>query len=132
MNDNYFIHTQPNPKDGKKSKKIDCVVRAICIAECISWVDAFDTLVSIARQDYDMPNSIPVCEKALKAKGYDIQSLKPQKGQKRMTAKEFALTHQNGTYILRLAHHLSAVVDGKIRDTWDCAVSCIYKVYTKN
>ena len=37
-----------------------------------------------------------------------------------MTAKEFALTHPNGTYILRLAHHLSAIVDGKIRDTWDC------------
>lgn len=78
-----------------------------------------------------MPNSQMVYEKVFDNKDYSAISLKPIKGEKRMTAKDFALNNPKGRFILALANHLCAVVDGKIRDSWNCGDKCVYKIYTK-
>ncbi len=47
-------------------------------------------------------------------------------GQSRMDGETFAKTHPKGRYVLRMAHHLTACVDGKIYDIWDCSKRCVY------
>lgn len=125
----YYEFTQPNPTEGKKCTKGDCVIRAFAIASNKTWLESFDNLSKMAREAYSMPNSQEVYEKVFAQMGYKSQSVKVVKGQKRMTAKDFALSHPKGVFILRLAHHICAVVDGKIRDAWDCGRKCVYKVY---
>lgn len=129
-NTDYFEFTQPNPTEGKKCKKPDCAIRAFAIAADLSWQEAYDILSAIAREDYDIPNSQNVYEKAFAQRGYRVKSLRFKKGEKRKTAEEFAKSNPKGRFILSLANHLCAVVDGKIRDGWNCGSKCIYKIYT--
>lgn len=110
----------------------DCAIRAFAIAAELTWQEAYDVLSKIAREDYDIPNSQNVYEKAFAQRGYKVVSLKFKKGEKRKTAKDFAQSNPKGRYILSLANHLCAVVDGKIRDGWNCGDKCIYKIYTIN
>lgn len=131
-NTDYFEFTQPNPTEGKRCRKPDCAIRAFAIAAELTWQEAYDVLSKIAREDYDIPNSQNVYEKAFAQRGYKVVSLKFKKGEKRKTVKDFAQSNPQGRYILSLANHLCAVVDGKIRDGWNCGDKCIYKIYTIN
>ena len=132
QNTDYFEFTQPNPTEGKRCRKPDCAIRAFAIAAELTWQEAYDILSKIAREDYDIPNSQNVYEKAFAQRGYKVVSLKFKKGEKRKTAKDFAQSNPKGRHILSLANHLCAVVDGKIRDGWNCGHKCIYKIYTIN
>lgn len=42
---------------------------------------------------------------------------------------KFCNPHPTGSYILRMAGHLSSCVDGVILDTWDCRDKCVYNAY---
>ena len=128
-NTDYFEFTQPNPTEGKKCNKPDCVIRAFAIAADITWQESFDILSQIAREDYNVPNAKGVYEKVFAQRGYKVVTLKAKAGEKRKTAEEFAKSNPKGRYILSLASHLCAVVDGKIRDGWNCGHKCIYKIY---
>ena len=131
-NTDYFEFTQPNPTEGKRCKKPDCVIRAFAIAANLSWQESYDILSALARENYDVPNSQNIYEKAFAQRGYKKISMKPIKGEKRKTAEDFAKSNPKGRYILGLASHLCAVVDGKIRDGWNCGYKCIYKIYIIN
>ena len=37
-----------------------------------------------------------------------------------MTVKEFADEHPFGIYLIRIENHLTVIIDGKLRDTWNC------------
>jgi hypothetical protein len=50
-------------------------------------------------------------------------------GEERMNGKRFMNEYYRGTYILRMAGHLSVCVDGHIYDTWDCSDCCVYTAY---
>jgi len=43
-----------------------------------------------------------------------------------MTGKEFVRLYPKGRYILRLAHHVAAVVDSVVIDSWDSTRKCVY------
>lgn len=51
------------------------------------------------------------------------------KGQKRMNGKRFCEAYPKGRYILQMAKHLTACVDGVIYDTWDCTEKCVYRAW---
>lgn len=51
------------------------------------------------------------------------------KGQKRMNGERFCQEYPKGSYVLRMAGHLTACVDGVIYDTWDCSEKCVYKAW---
>lgn len=126
----HFVYLNPNPsQEGRRTlrwNKGDCAIRAFANACNISWIDSFDELCSIAREMYDVPNSMEVLKEGCRRNGGEWHAVKAEKGKKRMTAKEFALSHKKGAYILDVSNHLAAVVDGKIADTWDCGGKCIY------
>ena len=54
-----------------------------------------------------------------------------KKGSKRPTVDSFAKDHPNGSYILSVANHVVAVVDGKYYDTWDSGYKSLYGYYEK-
>ena len=56
-------------------------------------------------------------------------SFPAQKGIARMNGYTFAKSFPKGRYILNMAHHWTACVDGVIYDTWDCREKCVYTAY---
>ena len=51
------------------------------------------------------------------------------KGQKRMNGERFCKAYPKGSYVLQMAGHLTACVDGVIYDTWDCSEKCVYRAW---
>lgn len=125
-----FVPTQPNPTEkGTKSTKGDCVIRALSIAGGISWLEAFDLLVTYARKTYDVPSGQTCYEKVYEKFGFVKHSVRVVKGEKRMTVEDFCKKHPGGRYILKVANHNTAVVDGICRDTWNPANKCVYTYF---
>lgn len=53
-------------------------------------------------------------------------SFPASKGEARMNGRTFCEQYPKGRYILRMAKHWTACVDGVIYDTWDCSEKCVY------
>lgn len=109
----------------------DCTVRALALATGLSWDAAWQKL-------YDAQGRYRCCGFALD----DFLDFEPElwgvvraftfpavKGQRRMNGQRFAEQHPRGSFILRLAHHLAAVEDGVLYDTWDCSQKCVYTAW---
>lgn len=126
----HFVYFNPNPsadyRRTLKWNKGDCLIRALSIATCMTWLETFDKIVSVARRTFDVPISMNVLKEVGKEFGAEWVSASPAKGGKRITAAEFALSHKKGSYVVQVSHHVSAVVDGKIVDVWDCGQKCVY------
>ena len=127
----YFCQHNINPtyQEGKRYEKGDCVVRAFAMAADITWLEAFDLLVEHARKTYNMPNYATNYEDVFKGFGFERKSVKVEKGKKRMTLEGFCKTHKKGHYIVSVANHLTAVVNGVCYDQWTPANKCVYVYY---
>lgn len=128
-----FQYYQPNEKD-LKDKYGDCTVRALSKALNCTWLEAFDLTIPICRREqvtnlFDAPS---VIERTFLAElGFDYHGISNKKGTRRPTVDEFAKTHPKGTYILNVANHEVACVNGKYYDTWDCGYKSLYGYYEK-
>lgn len=111
-----------NPKGLKTS---DCVIRAFSFATGVSWEDTFTALCNIAIKMKSMPNDIRVYTKYAEIAGFQKCKVDLIDG-KKPTVKSFAEFHITGTYILRVANHLTVVKDGGYFDTWDCGHKSVY------
>lgn len=126
----YFKPTQPNPTETiGKGKKGDCVIRAFALAHDISWLEAFDILCEYGRQHYNVPNDMGNIDAICAERGYEKTTYKAVRGEKRMTTEDFAKTHPNGRYMLKIANHVCACVNGVILDSWNPANYCVYRSY---
>lgn len=134
MNNKYFQYYQPNKKD-LDDKAGDCQVRALSKALNLSWLEAFDLTIPICRemQTYTLfgTRNIDRVKSAMENLGFEYTGITNKRGTKRPTVKEFAQSHKKGTYILRVAHHIVALVDGIYYDTWDCGCMSMYGYYEK-
>lgn len=124
----YFIYNNPHPK-GKRVN--DCVKRAITLATGKDYIEVQRELNKTknllgCKSFNDLKNCKYYIEKILG--GIKI-SFPASRGQSRMTGLEFAINNPTGTYILRMAKHLSCCIDGKINDTWDCSDKCVYNAW---
>lgn len=128
-----FVYFQPNKKDLKDNVG-DCQIRALCKALDLSWVEAFDLTVPICRelQTYTIfDGAHDKTVEAMKSIGFDYTGVSNKKGTSRPTVDSFAKEHKKGTYIVKVSHHVVAVVDGKYYDTWDSGYKSMYGYYTK-
>lgn|GEM_PF-1062317 len=127
----YFClyNINPSHKEGVRWNKGDCVIRAFAMAADITWLEAFDLLMENARKTYNVPNDNLNYETVFKANGFERKGVKIEKGKKRMTLEDFCKAHKKGRYIVNIANHLTAVVDGVCYDTWNPANSCVYSYY---
>lgn len=132
----YYQHTEhfeisnPNPawkvKRGLRWDRPDCVVRAVANATGWEWLDAFDWLVNKARRDFTSISDGTRLHGWLEEHGGKWTACKAERGKRRMTALDFAKSHPEGRYLLKLANHDTAVVNGKILDTYNCGDACVY------
>lgn len=125
----HFKLTNPNPRWANMKGMVwhtgDCCIRALALSTDSEWIKAYDYLSNKARRDYSVPNDGPDFRKWLIEGGATWIACKAEKGKKRMTALQFAESHPQGRYVLTLANHECACVDGIIQDAWNCGEKCV-------
>lgn len=125
-----YQYYQPNKKDLKDTYG-DCVIRALTKVTSKSWLEVFDDLIPFARETQCMPNSKPAYENYLLSNGFEYVGVSNKKGTKRPTVDSFTKDHKEGTYILSVANHIVASVDGVYYDTWDSGSKSMYGYWVK-
>ena len=120
-----YKYYQPNKKD-LKDEYGDCVIRSFTKVTGKEWETVFDELVPIARELQCMPNSKASYTRYLTTNGFTYHGISNAKGTKRPTVDRFAKDHPKGKYVLVVANHLVAVVDGIYYDTWDSGYKSLY------
>lgn len=126
----WFVPSQPNPTEKiGHGKKADCVIRAFAHVMSVTWIEAYIALCKIGEQIYSVPNDPLTIQAYCERKGYKRETYKAVKGQKRMTAEQFAQAHPKGKYIVNIANHTTACINGKIYDSWNCGNSIVYSSY---
>ena len=133
MKSRYFVYYQPNKKD-LEDKFGDCTIRALSKVFDCSWLEAFEMTLPFCRE-YQTPNifNLP-CKlerEVMKKLGFVYYGVSNRKGERRPTVESFAKGHPVGRYIVNVANHEVAVVDGKFYDTWDCGSKSLYGYYEK-
>ena len=118
----------PNPK---KLGTNDCVIRSICKATDKDWDVVYRELCEIGFELKVMPNADESWKEYLMRNHFIQHKVSNRKGMKRPTVSSFAAQNKKGTYILRVANHLVACVDGYYYDTWDCGDKSLYGYWEK-
>ena len=109
-----YIRFQNNPLNKSTG---DCVIRAISVAENLSWDDVFWKLAHKAYEMGDVLSSNSVWGALLKEMGYRryaISNTCPDC----YSVRDFAQDHPQGVYILGTGSHAVAVVNGDYYDAW--------------
>ena len=120
-----WVEEKLNP-EGKKIG--DCGVRAIAKATGKFYEDIEEELIELLRE-IKFRNYANIYTEYNNRRSVNKLSFPAKKGCKRMDAETFTRTHPNGRYVLNLAHHMVACVDGKIYDIWDCSKKCVYSAW---
>lgn len=121
-----FRYYNCNPS---KKETSDCVIRAIATAEGKTWEEVFEILTDLARQRYTVLNDSEVYSDYLDSKYEKKPVMYPLKNgkKKRYTVKD--VSKWGGTYVVRIANHLTVVKDKTIFDIWDCSDKSSYKIW---
>lgn len=120
-----YQYFNANPKDRKTG---DCVVRAFALVIVKSWDEVLTDLCRIALEIKSVPDAPDCYYEYAKRLGL-IERKVEVVNHRRPTVKSFTESHPHGTYILRLAHHLTAVTHGRYWDIWDCGTKSVYKYW---
>lgn len=128
-----YVYYQPNKKD-LKDRYGDCTIRALSKALNCTWLEAFDKMIPLCRE-YQVSNVFDapsIIEREIIGKlGFNYVGVSNKKGSKRPTVDSFAKDHPEGIFILNVANHEVACVNGKYYDTWDCGYKSLYGYYEK-
>lgn len=115
MNRERFVSYNANPINNRVG---DCTVRAISKALDQPWEDTYIELCLQGFMLCDMPSANAVWGAYLREKGFR-RSIIPDECPDCYTVRDFCKDHQDGKFILALAGHVIAVVDGNYYDTWN-------------
>ena len=106
----------------------DCVVRAIATATNIDYMECRRELNRKKRElgftDYKETKFL---YKYLE--DYPRLIFKAIKGEPRLKGTGFTELHPLGTYIIKMAGHITVCIDGAILDTWDCSYRSVYTAW---
>ena len=100
----------------------DCTIRAISVAEGISWDEAYDNLSNSARKMGLMMNSVEAIEEYLDKRYKRIQTHCKK-------VEEFVKFHPYGTYLITMRGHITVLKRGINYDTFDCSNRRILSVW---
>lgn len=130
----YFHFHNQNPKNKFTE---DCVFRAISLATGIDYNDVILGMAKNSCKNGYCLNGTKGIETYLKSIGW-IKHKQPRKSDNtKFTGKEFCAIIQssfnpNRKYIANIGgHHIVAIIDGKINDTWNSSGGCIGNFWTK-
>lgn len=132
-----YIKKSPKRVSIKGYKKNDCTIRAIGNVLGISYdlsrkilqTGDFDGInfyykntLKKKSEFIKESNVEKICE-ALSCRTEDLYGETPVK------FNDFALTHNDGIYLILSKGHLSTIINGNIVDKWDCSNEVVSKVY---
>lgn len=92
----------------------DCTIRAISVAEEISWDKAYRKLSDYARERGLMISSVDSIEDYLDSH-YERLCIPDT------TIGEFAYQNPYGTFLVTMSGHITTIKDGEVIDTFDCS-----------
>ena len=111
--------------------KQDCQVRALVTALGLDYSKAWELLYTMQgerrRCSFGLVDDLILNDARLDV----VRSLAfpAARGKPRMDGVKFCELHPKGHFILRMAHHVAAVVDGKLYDSWDSSGKCVYSAW---
>lgn len=117
----------------------DCIVRALSTALKQTWEETYRELVELGINcGYSMGDKKNI-ERYLKSKGfYKHKQPKNEDGTK-LTGVEFCgwlQATEQAPYVNVIAnigtHHIVAIINGKVQDTWDSSDGCIGNYWTES
>lgn len=103
----------------------DCTVRAISVAEGISWDEAYDNLSDSARDMGLMMSSVEAIEEYLDERYERVPIFEE-------TVGEFIYYHRYGTFLITMNGHITVLKDGINYDTFDCSNRIIWSAWQVN
>ena len=109
----------------------DCVKRAIAVTTNMDYMDVQWGLnqhkkITGAKKFNSDGNPRSYVENVL---GFPRVVIPKKNDGTRITANEFCKSHPRGRFIISMAGHWSAVINGTILDTWDCGNEELYSYY---
>lgn len=126
-----FIKHNARPETVKDQS--DCVIRAISTAAGQDYLQTRKELNALKRQmGLDSYKHKAVSDRYIQGLGAIRIQTMSKEDTHRTTGDDFAIDHPTGTYILRMAGHLTACVEGRILDTWDCSDKMVYYAWRLN
>ena len=123
-----FIMYKEFNKHPKGIKTSDCVVRAISTALDIDYLECRRQL-NKAKNDLGFGSYKDTKFLYKYFDGYPRLIFKAIKGEPRLKGSDFCELHPKGSFVLKMAGHLSACIDGLILDTWDCSYRSVYTAW---
>ena len=114
-----------------RADKQDCQVRALVTALDVSYADAWQLLYVMQGErracGFTLVDDLRIGDARLHVARELV--FPSTKGRPRMTGEAFCTSHPRGNFILRMAHHVAAVKDGQVYDTWDSTKRCVYAAW---
>ena len=111
-----WVKTNPNP--GRKEVG-DSAVRALSFALKKRWVEVYDDLCRIGREEYNMPSSDSVISRYLHENGFEPFLVKESEDNEPVTIAVFSWMNPEGTFVIGTGGHVVAVINGDYYDSWD-------------
>lgn len=100
----------------------DCAIRAISVAEGISWDEAYDELSRSARKMRLMMSSVTAIEKYLD-EHYERIPFRSR------TVGEFIEDHPHGIFLITMPGHITVLKNGINYDTFDCSERVMWSAW---
>jgi len=112
----------------KGIKTTDCVVRAISTSRNTDYNTCRRELNQLKR-DWGFTSYKDTKFLYKYFEGNPRLIFKAIKGEPRIKGSDFTELHPNGTYIIKMAGHVTCCKDGIILDTWDCSYRSVYTAW---
>ena len=112
----------------KGIKTTDCVVRAIATATNLDYMECRRKLNQLKR-DWGFTSYKDTKFLYKYFEGYPRLIFKAVRGEPRLKGSDFTVLHPAGTFVLKMAGHVTVCVDGVIVDIWDCTYRSVYTAW---
>jgi len=120
-----FLEFNAHPKGIKTT---DCVVRAIATATKQDYMEC-RRILNQAKRDGGFTSYKDTKFLYKYFEGYPRLIFKAVRGEPRLKGSDFTELHPLGTFILKMAGHVTVCIDGVIKDTWDCTYRSVYTAW---
>lgn len=114
-----FKYYNANPNDLRIE---DCTIRALSVAESISWDEAYDMLSNSARKLGLMLSDVRAIEYFLDMRYYRVKVHEE-------TVGEFIKNHKKGVFLITMPNHITVLKNGINYDTFDSSKRMIWNVW---
>lgn len=130
----YYHYINVNPKDRFTG---DCVIRAIALALNQSWEQTVRELTELGIKKGCVCIDRKLFPIYLKEKGFTQMKEPRHSDNTKMSIREWLgsregwLWHSYKIVVSAGTHHISAIIDNKVNDIWDCSKETMHKWWVK-